>query len=171
MMPPRGKAYLLIPLKEYFSDKATSASFLNTGWRKGLKQQRENTPTSWEATLLLETQYQCGKASRRLSTTMWETNYMNHCQHINNLLYMSFRVDLKMQLTHSCPPPQFCLSFHININKQDVYKLFKTQKLRKSPGPDLVSPSTLKQCCGQLAPVFTDIFNKWLQICSVSTCF
>ncbi|KAI4893083.1 hypothetical protein NFI96_025602, partial [Prochilodus magdalenae] len=60
---------------------------------------------------------------------------------------------------------------HLCINRQDVYRLFSTQKVRKAPGPDSVSPSTLKHCCDQLAPVFTDIFNRSLELCSVPACF
>lgn len=43
--------------------------------------------------------------------------------------------------------------------------------VRKASDPDLVSPSTLKHCCDQLAPVCTDIFNKSLNLSSVPTCF
>ncbi len=43
--------------------------------------------------------------------------------------------------------------------------------MRKAPGPDFVSPATLKHHCDQLAPAFTDIFNKSLNQCSVPSCF
>ncbi|KAI9999642.1 hypothetical protein NQD34_018320 [Periophthalmus magnuspinnatus] len=38
-------------------------------------------------------------------------------------------------------------------------------------GPDGVSPSTLRHCAEELAPVFTDIFNTSLESCHVPACF
>ncbi|KAI4882431.1 hypothetical protein NFI96_006031 [Prochilodus magdalenae] len=51
---------------------------------------------------------------------------------------------------------------HLCINRQDVHRLFSRQKVRKAPGPDSVSPSTLKHCCDPLAPVFTDHWSSAL---------
>ena len=52
--------------------------------------------------------------------------------------------------SHLCP--------HLTFKERDVNRLFSRQKLRKALGPDLVSPSTLKHCCDQLALIFTNIF-------------
>ena len=42
---------------------------------------------------------------------------------------------------------------------------------RKAPGPDGVSPSTLRHCAEELTPVFTGIFNSSLESCHVPSCF
>lgn len=42
---------------------------------------------------------------------------------------------------------------------------------RKATGPNGVSPSTLRHCADQLAPVFTDIFITSLALCRVPSCF
>uniref|UniRef100_A0A3P8NNR5 Reverse transcriptase domain-containing protein n=1 Tax=Astatotilapia calliptera TaxID=8154 RepID=A0A3P8NNR5_ASTCA len=42
---------------------------------------------------------------------------------------------------------------------------------RKAPGPDGVSPATLRHCANELAPVFSGIFNSSLQACHVPACF
>jgi len=34
-----------------------------------------------------------------------------------------------------------------------------------------VSPSCLKVCADQLAPIFTQIFNRSLELCEVPSCF
>ncbi|XP_062852418.1 GDNF family receptor alpha-like [Trichomycterus rosablanca] len=60
----------------------------------------------------------------------------------------------------------------LTINERDVNRLFKKQKVRKAPGPDGISPSTLKHCSNQLAPTFTHIFNRSLELnCSLPSCF
>ncbi|KAI3365834.1 hypothetical protein L3Q82_000719 [Scortum barcoo] len=45
------------------------------------------------------------------------------------------------------------------------------QKIRKAPEPDGVSPSCLKACADQLTPIFTQIFNRSLELCEVPSCF
>lgn len=45
------------------------------------------------------------------------------------------------------------------------------QKIKKAPGPDGVSPSCLRVCAEQLAPIFTQIFNQSLELCEVPSCF
>ncbi len=47
--------------------------------------------------------------------------------------------------------------------------LFQRQKISKAPGPDGVSPSCLKVCADQLTPIFTQIFNRSLELCEA--CF
>ncbi|KAK3509858.1 hypothetical protein QTP70_015972, partial [Hemibagrus guttatus] len=55
--------------------------------------------------------------------------------------------------------------------EEDVFRVFKKQKTRKAPGPDGVSPACLKVCADQLAPIFTQIFNRSLVQCEVPRCF
>ncbi|XP_061619635.1 uncharacterized protein LOC133472584 [Phyllopteryx taeniolatus] len=43
--------------------------------------------------------------------------------------------------------------------------------INKAPGADLVSPSCLKVCAEQLAPVFTQMFNISLELCEEPSCF
>ncbi|KAI3355866.1 hypothetical protein L3Q82_004418 [Scortum barcoo] len=40
-----------------------------------------------------------------------------------------------------------------------------------APGPDGVSPSCLKVCADYLTPIFTQIFNRSLELCEVPSCF
>ncbi len=48
---------------------------------------------------------------------------------------------------------------------------FRPIYIRKAPGPDSVSPACLKTCADQLAPIFTKIFNRSLELCEVPACF
>ncbi len=48
---------------------------------------------------------------------------------------------------------------------------FRKQKSRKASGPDGISPASLKVCADQLAPIFTQIFNRSLELCEVPCCF
>ncbi len=50
-------------------------------------------------------------------------------------------------------------------------QVFIKNKRRKAPGPDGVSPACLKSCADQLAPIFTQIFNRSLELCEVPSCF
>ncbi len=63
------------------------------------------------------------------------------------------------------PPPA------LRVCEEDVCQRFQRQKIRKAPGPDDVSPSCLKVCADQLAPIFTQIFNRSLELCEVPSCF
>ncbi|TWW54922.1 hypothetical protein D4764_0288930, partial [Takifugu flavidus] len=62
------------------------------------------------------------------------------------------------------PPP---ITYH---HEQDVRRQFARLNPRKAPGPDGVSPSTLRHCAEELTPVFTDIFNSSLELCQVPAC-
>ena len=53
----------------------------------------------------------------------------------------------------------------LRICEEDVCQLFRQQKTRKAPDPDSVSPSCLRVCADQLAPIFTQIFNRSLELC------
>ncbi len=55
--------------------------------------------------------------------------------------------------------------------KEDVCQVFKKNKRSKAPGPDGVSPACLKTCADQLAPIFTQIFNRSLELWEVPSCF
>ncbi len=59
----------------------------------------------------------------------------------------------------------------LQISEDDVRQVFKKNKRRKAPGPDGVSPACLKTCADQLAPIFTQIFNRSLELCEVPSCF
>lgn len=50
-------------------------------------------------------------------------------------------------------------------------RVFRKQKTRKAPDPDAVSPASLKSCAVQLAFIFTQIFNRSLELCDVPSCF
>ncbi|KAL0164970.1 hypothetical protein M9458_040723, partial [Cirrhinus mrigala] len=43
-------------------------------------------------------------------------------------------------------------------------------KRRKAPGPDGVTPACLKTCADELAPIFSQIFNRSLELCEVPDC-
>lgn len=53
----------------------------------------------------------------------------------------------------------------LTVCEEDVCQVFQRQKIRKAPGSDGVSPSCLKVCADQLAPIFTGIFNRSLELC------
>ncbi len=59
----------------------------------------------------------------------------------------------------------------LKIIEDDVRQVFIKNKRRKAPGPDGVSPACLKTCADQLAPIFTQIFNRSLELCEVPSCF
>ncbi len=50
-------------------------------------------------------------------------------------------------------------------------RVFRKQTSRKASGPDSISPACLKVCADQLAPIFTQIFNRSLELCEVPCCF
>jgi len=59
----------------------------------------------------------------------------------------------------------------LSIKVRDVNRLCKRQNPRKAVGSDSVSTSTLKHCANQLSPLFTGIFNTYLETCHVPACF
>ncbi len=93
---------------------------------------------------------------------------------INNwqTIWMSSIAGLK---NHPTPPPQPLASREtplpptsvLQISEDDVRK----QKRKKAPGPDCVTPVCLKSCADQLAPIFTQIFDRSLELCKVPSCF
>ncbi len=78
--------------------------------------------------------------------------------------------------TFTCPPcntlppsPTILPAFKVCV--EDVNRVFRKQKSRKASGPDGISPACLKVCADQLAPIFTQIFNRSLEQCEVPCCF
>ncbi len=59
----------------------------------------------------------------------------------------------------------------LQIKEDDVCQVFKKNKIRKALGPDGVSPACLKSCADQMTPIFTQIFNRSLELCEVPSCF
>ncbi|KAL0153228.1 hypothetical protein M9458_051469, partial [Cirrhinus mrigala] len=57
------------------------------------------------------------------------------------------------------------------ISEDEVQRVFRKNKRRKAPGPDGVTPACLKTCADQLAPIFSQIFNRSLELCEVPSCF
>ncbi|KAK3545501.1 hypothetical protein QTP70_007733 [Hemibagrus guttatus] len=92
---------------------------------------------------------------------------------------MSFTADLKLPVY---PMPHLKISLHNHqhpqqppsqhwISDDDVRQIFLKQKKRKAPGPDGVTPACLKTCADQLAFIFSQIFNRSLELCEVPACF
>ncbi len=75
--------------------------------------------------------------------------------------------------TQPLSPPAIPLSPTpaIQISKDEVCQVFWKQKRKQAPGPDSVTPACLKSCADQLAPIFTKIFNRLLELCEVPSCF
>ncbi|KAK3511538.1 hypothetical protein QTP70_009333 [Hemibagrus guttatus] len=63
------------------------------------------------------------------------------------------------------PPPALWIS------EDDVRQIFLKQKRRKAPGPDGVTPACLRTCADQLTFIFSQIFNRSLELCEVPACF
>ncbi len=87
---------------------------------------------------------------------------------INNWLMIWMKVwkdSINTSSNPHLPPPA------LQISKDDVCQVFRKNKIRKVPGPDGVSPACLKSCADQLAPIFTQIFNRSLELCDVPSCF
>ncbi|KAK3572188.1 hypothetical protein QTP86_024859, partial [Hemibagrus guttatus] len=69
------------------------------------------------------------------------------------------------------PPATPLPSPPLRISEADVRQIFLKQKRRKAPGPDGVTPACLKTCADQLAFIFSQIFNRSLELCEVPACF
>ncbi|KAK3543486.1 hypothetical protein QTP70_023211, partial [Hemibagrus guttatus] len=59
----------------------------------------------------------------------------------------------------------------LRISEDDVRQIFLKQKKRKAPGPDGVTPVCPRTCADQLAFIFSQIFNRSLELCEVPACF
>ncbi len=95
-----------------------------------------------------------------------------YCRFEKARLIPSSRSDL--HFTHSPtpswnPPPSLpTILPALKVCVEDVNRVFRKQK---SSGPDDTSPACLKVCADQLAPIFTKIFNRSLELCEVPCCF
>ncbi len=69
------------------------------------------------------------------------------------------------------PPPSPTILPVLKVCVEDMKQVFRKQKSRKASGPDRISPACLKVCTDQLAPIFTQIFNRSLELCEVPCCF
>ncbi len=107
--------------------------------------------------------------------TLFINNNVFYCRFEKARLTPSTRSDL--HFTHSPTPPATPLppspttlpAFKVCV--EDVNRVFRKQKSRKASGPDGISPACLKVCADQLAPIFTQIFNRSLELCEVPCCF
>ncbi|KAI2665808.1 RNA-directed DNA polymerase from mobile element jockey [Labeo rohita] len=57
------------------------------------------------------------------------------------------------------------------ISEKDVRQVFRKNKRSEAPSPDGVTPACLKTCADQLGPIFSQIFNRSLELCEVPSCF
>ncbi len=95
-----------------------------------------------------------------------------YCRFEKARLTPSTRSDL--HFTHSptpLQPPSPTILPALKVCVEDVNRVFRRQKSRKASGPDGISPAYLKVCADQLAPTFTQIFNRSLELCEVPCCF
>ncbi|KAL0149701.1 hypothetical protein M9458_054984, partial [Cirrhinus mrigala] len=76
-----------------------------------------------------------------------------------------FSQPLTPPATPLSPPPT------LQISEDKVRQVFRKNKRRKAPGPDGVTPACLKTCADQLASIFSQIFNRSLELCEVPSCF
>ncbi len=58
----------------------------------------------------------------------------------------------------------------LKLSEDDVCQVFRKNKRRKAPGPGGVSTVCLKSWADQLDPIFTQIFNRSLELCKVPSC-
>ncbi|KAI2650124.1 putative RNA-directed DNA polymerase from transposon BS [Labeo rohita] len=74
--------------------------------------------------------------------------------------------------TQPLPPSATPLSPRpsLQISEDEVRQVFRKNKRRKAPGPDSVTPACLKTCADELAPIFSQIFNRSLELCEVPDC-
>ncbi len=112
---------------------------------------------------------QCGKVWKISPITR---HHPPALRRINNwqMIWMSFIAGLKKTpftppATHVSPTPA------IQFSEDVVRQVFRKNKTRKAPGQDGVTPACLKTCTDQLAPIFTQIFNRSLELCEVPSCF
>ncbi len=94
--------------------------------------------------------------------------------------YKKYTVFVKTSHTHpehlstqALTPPATPISPTLapQISEDDVCQAFQKQKRKKAPGTDCVTPVCLKSCADQLAPIFTQTFNRSLELCEVPSCF
>ncbi len=98
-----------------------------------------------------------------------------YCRFEKSRLTPSTRSDLHFTYSPTPPatplPPSPTILPAFKVCVEDVNRVFRKQKSRKASGPDSISPACLKVCADQLAPIFTQIFNRSLELCEVPCCF
>ena len=97
-----------------------------------------------------------------------------YCRFEKNLQPLILKTSIPDGPTIAKPPiiePIPLGSQSLVISEKEVQDLFHRQKPGKAPGPDKITPFCLKVCADQLAPIFTQIFNKSLEMCYVPSCF
>ncbi len=112
---------------------------------------------------------QCGKVwktspiTRHHPPALWRINNWQ-------TIWMSSIAGLK-KTPFTPPATPFSPTPALKISEDDVHQVFRKNKKRKAPGPDGVSPACLKSCADQLALIFTQIFNRSLELCEGPSCF
>ncbi len=86
------------------------------------------------------------------------------------MVYCSYLYDQKWQ-SNSISFRPYQENLPHQISEDDVHQVFRKNKKRKAPGPDGVTPACLKTCSEQLAHIFSQIFNRSLELCEVPSCF
>ncbi len=117
------------------------------------------------------------KHSTTEHTTKYFTRFVLFCRFAGHfflrLLYRENLIPAHAYSTQPLTPPATSLSPTpaLKISEDDMHQVFRESKRRKAPGPDSVSPVCLKSCADQLAPIFTQIFNRSLELCEDPSCF
>ncbi|KAI2660088.1 LINE-1 retrotransposable element ORF2 protein [Labeo rohita] len=99
------------------------------------------------------------------------------CRNGNRVLYNQARNTLNKEIRAAKKSyakkleDQFSLNDSVSINEDEVRQVYRKNKRRKALGPDGVTPDCLKTCADQLAPIFSQIFNRFLELCEVPSCF
>ena len=105
----------------------------------------------------------CTEANQRLANDLNEFYCRFETPHIHSD-HLSTQPLTPPAIPLSTPPA-------LQISENDVRQVFRKNKRRKAPGPDGVTPACLKTCADQLAPIFSQIFNRSLELCEVPSCF
>ena len=79
--------------------------------------------------------------------------------------------DPSLAVPISPPSVQDINDVQFSISDADLKRELARLHMRKSPGPDKISPRLLRQCCDQLSSVIAHIFNWSLKACHVPACF
>uniref|UniRef100_A0A9J7YVU8 Reverse transcriptase domain-containing protein n=1 Tax=Cyprinus carpio carpio TaxID=630221 RepID=A0A9J7YVU8_CYPCA len=105
----------------------------------------------------------CTEANQRLANDLNEFYCRFETPHIHSD-HLSTQPLTPPTIPLSTPPA-------LQISENDVCQVFRKNKRRKAPGPDGVTPACLRTCADQLAPIFSQIFNRSLELCEVPSCF
>jgi len=85
-----------------------------------------------------------------------------------NLFYARFDVENSEPITKMANHPE---DYVLKLNESEIRRTFRRLKAGKAASPDTVPPRVFKTCAGQLAPMFTDLFNASLYQSVVPVCF